>query len=157
MPNKPKSIGADLLDATAAILRGRKKRSPLSYKPPPREFKSTVRMEDDRLGWHMHNWQRWMKLRSYPGRLPGRASGGIGISGSRDFDAMCATEDGKCAFAVDAIVQELPSAQHAAVYIFHDIAEEGAYAFRFPRNNKEELYVLALETVRAGLTRRGIW
>jgi hypothetical protein len=143
-----------------ALLQRAPRRTPTalgSYRPVRIENAHLVGTDVDRLAGFMHNWQRWMKLGGRTGGWPSRASGGIGVSGSKDIGAMEGESDAYFAMAVDAIVQELPVAQRVAVYVFHDLADEGAHVFRFPRNNKAELYTLALAQVQKGLVARGLW
>ena len=113
-------------------------------------------MTDDRLLWHLVNWAEWMedKRSDFTRGYPSRASGGMGQSQSRDFDAMVATVDTICAKAVDAILDGACShAERLSVWHFHLDA-----VFRFPRLGcgAHICYAAAKEKVRRGLMRRGI-
>jgi hypothetical protein len=111
---------------------------------------SDAGMTGERLDWMLWNWGRWMHRPT--GRLgfSPHASGGMGRSGSDDFDEMVDRADVRCAQAVDALVESLPQAQHAAVYHKHLAA-----VFR-TRGDLDKLYAEACETIRRGLVRRGI-
>jgi hypothetical protein len=111
------------------------------------------KMSDERLDWHVWNWARWHRARGRrQGDHQGRASGGIGKSGSSDFDAMVAAEDTRSAYAVEAIVNDLPAPQSNAL---HHVQLEAV--FRFTRADPRPHYDAALAAIRAGLVKRGIW
>jgi hypothetical protein len=74
----------------------------------------------------------------------------MGASGSSDLDAMIATADRRCAEAVEAALNDLPSALRCAVHAVHLAA-----VFRF-RGDVESLYDRATESVRRWLMARGI-
>lgn len=75
-------------------------------------------MDDARIDWHLWNWERWMQDGRIVRGYPSRASVG-GSTASRDFDAMVADADNRCAMACDAIIESLPLREHAAVYSAH--------------------------------------
>lgn len=108
-------------------------------------------MSDDRLEWHLWNWEQWhYQQKGHYGRgYPKRAHGPMGASGSSDFDQMVAAADTRCALAVEAILNDLPPAQRCAVHAVHLAA---VYHLR----NLQSSYDHATEAVRAGLTKRGI-
>jgi hypothetical protein len=105
---------------------------------------------EGRCAWHLANWAQWMRQSalklSYPSRAPI-----IGKSGSSDFDAMVATEDTRCAVAVDAIIDGLPVAERLAVHHVHLAA-----VWR-PGADLAGSYAAARDRVALGLTKRGIW
>lgn len=107
-------------------------------------------MTGERLDWMLWNWERWMHRSSHRLGYKPTASGGMGRSGSDDFDEMVDRADSRCAQAVDALVEGLTPAQHAAVYHKHLAA-----AFRV-RGDLDALYRDACEAIRRGLVRRGI-
>jgi regulator of sirC expression with transglutaminase-like and TPR domain len=64
---------------------------------------------------------------------------------------MCANVDSACAFAVDAIIDDLPQRERLAVY-----NEWLATVFRF-EGNAQELYDAAKAAIERGLAKRGMW
>lgn len=113
-------------------------------------------MTDERLLWHLWNWEQW----HYKGQTgdvgrgwPTLAGSGVGQTQSRDFDSMCASVDDHCARAVEATLDDCTPVERAAVHHFHLRA-----VFRFPRIGRgaELAYEAAKEKLRAGLTKRGI-
>lgn len=76
-------------------------------------------MKADRVEWHLWNWEQWQLRDSSEGDYESRASGGMGGTFSREFDAMVAECDTRCALAVDTIIGDLPSAQRIAVHAKH--------------------------------------
>lgn len=115
-----------------------------------------MRMTDERLDWHLANWAEYMRPRQsdYGRGYSGRASGGMGQSGSRDFDTMVEAADSDCARAVDAIIcGSCTPIEQCAVHHYH----LGA-VFRFQRIGRgaELAYESAREKIGAGLVQRGI-
>lgn len=80
-----------------------------------------------RVHWMLDNWAAFERLRLPLNGYPSRASG-MGVSGSTDFDAMCANADRRCAEAVDAVVKGLPRAMQQALYAYHVDRVEAVYA-----------------------------
>lgn len=80
---------------------------------------STSGLDFDRLAWHLHNWSVFMYHRGNRLGYPSRASGLMGTSGSRDFEALAADADRRCAEACDAIIDSLEIACRAAIYAQH--------------------------------------
>lgn len=113
-------------------------------------------MTDERLDWHLWNWENW-HYRGQTGDLArgfsNLASSGIGRKSSSDFDSMVASVDDRCALAVETILDECTPAQRSAVHHFHLAA-----VFRFPHigYGAKVAYDEARERIRAGLTKRGI-
>lgn len=73
----------------------------------------------DRCEWHLFNWAAWMRGSGNFLRLPSRASGGMGNSGSSDLESMASQADARCAVAVDAIISDMPRLLQAVVYHIH--------------------------------------
>jgi hypothetical protein len=103
----------------------------------------------DRCDWHLANWAMWMGQTGLKLRYPSRAAC-IGKSGSNDFDAMVANADTRCAMAVDAIIDDLPTTERLAVYHIHLAA---VWRLRF----LDACYARAKVHITNGLTMRGIW
>jgi len=109
-------------------------------------------VEDERLLWHLRNWVAWHRKGNSVGVwYSSRASGGIGKSGSTDFEAMCANSDNTLAMAVDALVDDLPQRERLAIY-----NEWLATVFRF-EGDAAALYESGVERLAKGLRARGIW
>lgn len=117
--------------------------------PKARRMTKLDTMTEEKLTWHLDNWAAWMKGALNDGDYSSRASV-CGSTSSREFDAMVAEADTRCAVAVSAIVDELPRQQEAAIHHFH---LAGAYRLR---GDVLEHYALGREAVRVGLNRRGI-
>ena len=64
-------------------------------------------VEQDRLDWHLRNWVSWHHRGGMRLWYSSRASGGMGSSGSSDFEAMCANSDNSYAMAMDTIIDDL--------------------------------------------------
>jgi hypothetical protein len=108
-------------------------------------------MTDDRIDWHLWNWERWMRRdRGRGAGYPRQASGGIGRSHRSDFDTMVETADSRCARAVDAIVGGLTPACRGALYNKHGLA-----VFRGIRDEPGH-YDEARRVIGRKLTRKGI-
>jgi hypothetical protein len=110
------------------------------------------RMSDERCAWHLANWARWMHKRvGFFRRLwyPARASGGMAISGSSDFDAMADHADGRCARAVAAALDDLPQNQRLAIHCKH---LHTVYRLR----DLDSAYLEGCESIKKYLVRRGI-
>lgn len=105
----------------------------------------------DRVDFHLFNWARWMRSggTAILG-IPGRACAGMGISHSADFDQLADQSDRVAAKAVDAVIRDLKPLEAKAIrcsYLGEDWTakeQEGA------------VLVIAKESVRMGLNRRGI-
>lgn len=105
----------------------------------------------DRVEWHLYNWADWMRTAGYAGlMLPGRACGGIGISHSADFDQLAGQADRVAAKAIDAIIRDLKPMEHKAIGWGY-LGEDWDY-----RAEPEAVLVVATESVRLGMNRRGI-
>ena len=109
-------------------------------------------MTDERVEWHLWNWERWQFRGGKPRlKLPARASGGIGRSHRLDFDEMVERVDARCARAVNAIVwHDLSEPQKTAVLYEHGVI--------LMHGLKDLLasYDAACERIRRELMRRGI-
>jgi len=109
------------------------------------------RLSPHRVEWHLWNWEQWQLSRSSAGDYESRASGGIGGTSSRLFDAMCAEADTRSAMAVEAILSGLPEIERMAVHhvrlgaVFSDRTEQP----EFP-------YARACVAIARGLYARGI-
>lgn len=108
-------------------------------------------IENDRTEWHLSNWATWMHKGSVGKGYPSRASGGMGRSGSTDFDAMCANADTTSALAVDTLIEDLPQAERLTVH------NEWLAAVYRVRGDPAELYASAKERIAKGLAAKGIW
>lgn len=107
-------------------------------------------MDEERLRWHLANWAAWIRHDDHRLGYPSRASGGIGSTGSREFDAMVATADARCAEAVDAILDDLPKPDRAAVYSIH------IEAVWFGPEPLSDVYCRACDQIRNRLDAKGI-
>ena len=123
-----------------------------SYRPPRTKARvndDINRMSDARAVWHLDNWAAWMSGKGnrlgYPSRSPV-----IGRSHTTDFDAMCASADTRCAVAADAVIDDLPARERAAVYHIHLAA-----VWRV-RGDIEDAYADACMSVAIKLTAKGI-
>lgn len=106
---------------------------------------------DGRVEWHLQNWKRYMFTGQYAGLgHSGRASGGIGISHSADFDQLADQADRVLARTVDAIIRDLKPLEQKALrcrYLYEDWTDSREMAL---------FVVLAKEGVRLGLNRKGV-
>lgn len=102
----------------------------------------TIVMPIPRVQWHLENWTEWMQGLKVGSGYRNRASGGFLCQGSRDFDAMVATADARCAEAVNACIDDLPTEQQMAVY----------YRMLGTRTSPENV-TLAFEQARETLSR----
>lgn len=109
-------------------------------------------MPAHRLDWHMANWQRFMKSGVLVEGFPDTACGCVGGGYSTSFEDMCESADASAAEAVGALVESLSPVQSAAVNHRYLRA-----VYRFPRGNFDEALVTALESIGAGLIRRGFY
>jgi hypothetical protein len=82
--------------------------------------------------------------------LPSRASGGIGVSHSMDFDQMADNADNTIASWVDSIIRGLGALEQKALRVEY-LGEKWTSPTEI-----ELVLVLAREGVRAGLDRKGI-
>lgn len=106
-------------------------------------------MTDDRLEFHLWNWEQWMHRSKVDRGYPRKSAGGW-TDGNSDFDTMVERVDARCARAVDAIIDGLPSPQRIAVHIRH-------LAAKWPgRIDIETEYSGACERIKRELTKRGI-
>ena len=108
-------------------------------------------VEEDRVEWHLRNWKAWQQKGGLRLGYSSRASGGIGKSGSTDFDAMCANADNSSAVAVDTIIDDLPQRERLAIY-----NEWLCTVFRF-EGDALALYESGVNRLAKGLRARGIW
>lgn len=69
-----------------------------------------------RVQWHLENWAEWMQGLKVGSGYRNRASGGFLCQGSRDFDAMVAKADARCAEAVNTCIDDLSTPLQMAVY-----------------------------------------
>ena len=100
---------------------------------------------------HLVNWADWLRRGSASGTgYPSRASGGMGNSGSKSFDAMVQEVDNRCARAVESVVSDLSPVESAAIRHFHC---EAVYRFRDPAG---DVYRRAKIIVGRELEKRGI-
>lgn len=107
--------------------------------------------ELDRLDWHLRNWVAWHKRGGLRLWYSSRASGGMGQSGSSDFDAMCANSDNCYAMAMDTIIDDLPQREKFTIY-----NEWLCTVFRF-EGDPVALYDAAMQKIERGLAARGMW
>jgi len=112
---------------------------------------------DEDVEYHLGNWARWHRLSRYSAfrRLwyPGRASGGMGNSGSTTVDDMCEGLDDDHARIMNTLIDDLPTTQRCAV---HYIYLEARAVFKFPRSDLATEYANALASLRTGMVRKGI-
>lgn len=128
-------------------------------KPPPKSVGDSPLMDaadedaaDERLVWHLRNWVAWHRKSHRVGvGYPSRASGGIGQSGSTDFEAMCANSDNALAMAVDALIDDLPQRERQAVY------NEWLGTVVQLWGDPSRLYLAGVDKLARGLRARGIW
>ena len=110
------------------------------------------RMTDDRLEWHLLNWQLWMHsghgVEGLPRSSVGLSSGG----GQAAFDDLADASERRVAAACNAIIESLAPAPAAAIYnrYLHAV-------YRFPRDDQEAQFSRGRECVRVGLMAKGIW
>lgn len=108
-------------------------------------------MTIERCEWHLWNWEAFMLAGGSNGGYLSRASVGASTN-SREFDAMVAEVDRRCAEAVDAIIEDLPVAMHIAVYVTHRLCRP---VFTL-RSTIPQLYNEAKPIIAKGLTAKGI-
>lgn len=110
------------------------------------------RMTDARLSWHLDNWARWMRggrvTDGFPRQSAGMSSGGKSVH----FDELANASERKVAAACNAIINDLPPAQYAAISCEYLHA-----VYRFPRGNQAECLERGRDGVRSGLESRGVW
>jgi hypothetical protein len=107
-------------------------------------------MSVQRCEWHLDNWAEWMAERFNKLGYPSRASGRMGKSHTTDFDSMVRSADVRCALAIDALIDDLPETQRAAVYSIK-LAEPWQTGLPL-----ERLYDIAVRTLAGQLSHRGI-
>lgn len=104
-----------------------------------------MRIEDAMKMWA--SWQQNSGIRLwYPQKAVGFASGGINC-----WDDVELSTDAWMCGEIDAAVDQLPPAQHAAI---HNRYLEAV--FRFPRNNYELLLEFALEEIIRLIRKKGV-
>ena len=112
---------------------------------------------DEDVEHHLVLWSRWHRLSRYAAfrRLwyPGKASGGMGNSGSTTFEDMCDGVDDQTARVMNTLIDDLPLTQRCAI---HYIYLEARAVFRFPHSSLEVEYANALVSLRTGMERKGI-
>ena len=100
-------------------------------------------MSDDRTDWYLYTWERWMRgSKTMRLAFPSRASGGMGSSGSLDFDQMADAAEIRCAEATDSCIDELQGRDRMAIYATHLAGQWTPYAPDLPHcyaNAKQEL------------------
>ena len=109
-------------------------------------------MDGRRLDWHMRNWVRWMHTGQMVEGFPTTAAGCVGGGYSTSFDDMCDSADESAGAAVGALIESLTAIQGAAIQHCYLQA-----VYRFPRGNYDAALVSALESIGAGLVRRGFY
>lgn len=116
-----------------------------------RVVQMVAHVDYDRVEWHLWNWGRYMRTGGYAGlSSPGRASGGIGISHSADFDQLADIADRVSAKACDAVIRDLKPLERKAIHCAYlgeewtSVLQEGA------------VLVVAKESVRLALNKRGV-
>jgi hypothetical protein len=108
---------------------------------------------EDRVLWHLWNWRLHMQPHRMTERnlgAPRRASGGIGISHTADFEQLADNADRVAADWVDAIIQDLSAIEQKALRCEY-LSE--TWLSKTPIHL---VLVLAHESVRKGLDKRGI-
>lgn len=117
----------------------------------------TQAVTDEDIEHHLLLWSRWHRLSRYQAlrRLwyPGKASGGMGNSGSTTFDDMCDGLDNDHARIMNTLIDDLPTTQRCAI---HYMFLEARAVFRFPRSDLPEEYAKAIASLRTGMERKGI-
>lgn len=111
---------------------------------------------EDRMEFHLANWAAWQRGSGMNLWYPSRASGGIGKTGSSDFDAMCATADAHCAHAVDTLIDDLPPRERMTIYNTW-LATVFIYRGCDDVMTVADLYIRGKERIAKGLEQRGIW
>jgi hypothetical protein len=113
-------------------------------------------MTDERLAWHMANWERWMASGdSHHLGYPSHSVGFInGVSVSEDSDVCAEQEqDDKYARDIDAIIGSLPDPHKMAIMISR---KQCARAFNYFRISYEDALDEAHETIRKIAARRNV-
>lgn len=109
-----------------------------------------IKPVDERVAWHLWNWRRWMMSGDFAELgLPGRSSG-MGYSHSADFDQLADQADKVAARACDAVIRGLKPLEAKAIRCAY-LEEEWVSLL-----NEAAVLVVAKESVRLGLNRRGI-
>jgi len=112
---------------------------------------------DEALEHYLVLWARWHRMSRYAAfrRLwyPGKASGGMGNSGSTTFEDMCEGVDDQTARIMNTLIDDLVTVQRCAI---HYIYLEAHAVFRFPRSDLATEYANALASLRTGMERKGI-
>ena len=114
------------------------------------EEKRLERLE--RLDWHLHNWRDWMRSGEHIQGYKHTAAGCVGGGHIGDFDDMVAKVDRKTAAIMDTLINDLPPTQACAVHHrwLHSV-------WGFPRDNFDELYSAACESLLAGMSHKGLY
>lgn len=94
------------------------------------------------------DWQRGYRMKlGYPSHSAGMGGGGL-----QSFDDMCDAVDSESMRITDAVIQDLPPAQCAAIMRRYGVAA----VFRFPRQNYEQCLMDAHERLILELPRKGV-
>jgi hypothetical protein len=111
---------------------------------------ATCALTDDRVDWHLWNWQRWQQHSRSPGQFSGRASGGIIGRSSVDSDEMLNELERNCATATEACLWDMSPRHRLSVHIVYEI--NTVYRLR----DLEAAYAEARGFLAMGLWRRGV-
>jgi hypothetical protein len=109
-------------------------------------------MAGERVDWHMRNWVRWMHTGHLADGYPETACGCVGGGYSTSFEDMCESADAAAAEAVGALIESLTPIEGAAVNHRYLRA-----VYRFPRGNYDTALMSAMDSIGAGLVRRGFY
>ena len=123
--------------------------------PPSGQVSRSGRLSDERLAWYLWNYEEWYHNEGeFAGTGEGRSStsSAMRVSGSTEFDAMYIAMRRRCAEAVSAIIESLPTAEKIACAIKH---HDAPIRMLQTRRSLEDHYNDAREMVRAALLRRG--
>jgi hypothetical protein len=110
-------------------------------------------LPEQRVTWHLDNWSEWLRDQRSDFGYGYRNRDAIFLTGnSREFDAMVAAADMRCAHAVDTVVADLPLEQNRAVFHKHTAAVIRGRA----AENLEANYARARAYLALALPRKGI-
>lgn len=112
---------------------------------------SSAALSQDRVEWHLWNWNNWMQYSTSPGKHCNHASGGI--RGYTNFDVEAEYEEGDrvAARAVQAVLDDMPQRLRIAVYVAH-----GVMAAVFRLRNSDTAYDEACCILAVQLAKRGM-